>query len=920
MRFSTRLAAFGAVVLALCQVTSTRPARADATGVTLAKPRAGALPLRFERNDGQASAGTRFVARAGRQRVALTDDAAAMTLGDAVFSLRFDGAAATAAPAGEDEFAGRTNYLIGSDPSRWRRDVPSFRRVRRHDVYPGVDAVWDGANARLGLELDLTSDADLSKVALLVDGAEGVRLTTSGDLVVAAGGVEAAIRRPVLRTDGVASEGRFTLDGDGRVGVERVSARETAAPSADAVSLEYLIYIGGEPGNEGLTAVAADPAGHAYVTGYTASADFPTTPGSSDPSGPNGSDDVFVAEIDETGTDFVFATYFGGTDTEGPSSLAVDASGAVYVTGFTRSTDLPLAGNSLQTERRGAIDSFVAKLGGGGNALLYSSYLGGNTDVDFALGIAADDAGRAYVVGHSQSTNFPVTPTALTPQHPPSGGASAAFLTVLDTNAAGGASSLVYSTFFGGNGPGQAVDVAVDVAGRAYVVGEMDATDMPVTPTAYHGSIRGISDGFVLVLDPSKAGSAGLVYSTYVGGESYDDARSLALHDGLVYVAGSTSSQFLETTPDAYRTTPATTDPSDGFLLLLDPSRPDAAALRYATYFGGSGLDVAKDLAVDPAGNAWLCGFTLSIDFPTTADAIGANAPESDGYIAEISPTIAGSAGLLYSTYVGGRGGDEVNGIATDTHGNVFAGGDGMKLDIDATPTNIRQPSDDGNAFALKLRAPTTDLVLAATPLDPTPAPRGQTARVTYTITNAGPATARGVTLVYSVPAEATLASATDGAGVPLPVEAGATGDVRIATFDLAPGESASFTVAIDVSSSAGATITQSARVTSSVVEINAANNVVSATVDVRTYPKIVAVKVAAGTPFRVVVTGADFEPGAQVYIGGSASPWPNVKLKGTAKLTLKGAGLKALFPKRTPVEVRVVNPDGGAAVTTFTR
>lgn len=876
--------------------------------------------LRFEKNEGQADSSAMFVARTRSQTVEFERDGVRVEIGSAEVAVRFAGAAAE--PVAELAYSGTTNYILGSDPSGWRTGIPTFRRVREPNVAPGVDAVWTGEDGRLRCDLEVSPGADLASAAFSVEGTSAVRATTDGDLEMRTqDGRVLALAQPHVRDGGAAERvGRFRVEEDGRVRVsladEDAGAR-AGGSGADAVDVNYFVYLGGQLAGDVATGVTANAEGHAYVTGYTISPDFPTTSGSYTPHGPAGQDDVYVAELNENGTDLVFATYFGGTDLDIPQAIVVDAAGAVYVAGYTRSTDLPLAGPAAQATLRGTTDAFVAKFNSAGSALLYSTYLGGDTDQDFAFDIAVGDAGRAYVVGNTASPSFPTTPSALMRVMPAA--SVTAFVSVIDTQAPVGAPSLVYSTFFGGSVATQAFGVAAS-GGHVYVTGDVEASDMPVTEAAYQARSGGGADGFLLELDPARAGGAGIVYSTYLGGESTDIAQSLALHDGLVYITGWTTSNDFGATPNAYRAVPLSTNGfPDGFLLVLDPTKPFSSAASYGTYFGGTDVDIPRDIAVDASGSAWVCGITNADDFPTSADAAGPNAFNGDGFVVEISPRRPGSAGLVYGTYTGGRASDEANDIAVDAKGGVFVVGDGGPIDIASTPTEIPNPVDGLNAFVLSLRAPTTDLALSAGPLTPNPAPRGQTASVTYTMTNTGSATATDATLTLTLPAGVTIVSIVDGNGAQLPVPSG-TGDVRIATFDLAPGASASYTVTLAIPPSAGATVTVAAHVSTSVIDLNSANDTASEMVPVLTYPKIFSVKASKDGPFRIVIAGADFEAGAQVFIGDDPAPWPAVKQKGSTKLTLKGAGLKQRFPKRTSVTVKVVNPDGGSAVFAFVR
>jgi uncharacterized protein DUF11/beta-propeller repeat-containing protein len=693
------------------------------------------------------------------------------------------------------------------------------------------------------------------------------------------------------------------------------TADGATAPGTDAIALTYLEYFGAGS-LDFITGVAVGPNGHTYVTGTTLSDDLPTTPAAFQPTKPSplGFPDGFVAEIDTAANRVLYATYLGGTGDDAPSQIAVDAAGNAYVAGRTASTDFPVTASAFEGDQP-QYDTFLAKLDPSGSQLLYSTYLGGASDDEWATGVAAGTDGTVFVVGFTASSDFPTTEDALQTRI---GSDETAFVAKIDTNASG-PTSLVYSTFYGGNGATSAMAVALGANGVAYVSGSANATDLIVSPTAYQGALTGAFDAYVLVLDVGKPGADGLSYASYYGGEGGDYVTGVAEHDGLVYVSGETSSVALPTTPGAYRTQPSATTGSsvDGFLAVLDPSQPGSAALRYATYYGGAKDDEPLALAVDAAGNAWIAGTTFSDDFPTTADAAGHNAPDSDAFVVEIAPSLSGADGLAYATYLGGGAADTAYAAVAGPGGRVTVAGQTLSANLPG-PGHTPAPGN-GDGFVAELVAPTTDLALAASPFTPDPAPRGSTQEVTLTVTNEGPDPARGVMLSYDVPGGTRFDSALDGGGTPLPISSGTPGPIRIDVGRLTPGASSTYTLRLFVEPDAGGEITQSASVSSATIDTDPSNDTFRATVRAITYPVFGTAKLVK-PPVRLVIKGAAFQPGAQVFVGDDAAPWPSTRLKGSAQLTLKGRGLKDRFPKGAAVSLRVVNPDGGSVTGSFTR
>ena len=261
--------------------------------------------------------------------------------------------------------------------------------------------------------------------------------------------------------------------------------------NAAGSGLVYSSYLGGTSSDWG-QALAVDAAGAAYVTGYTQSTNFPTTMGAAQTTY-RGNTDVFVAKLNSAGSGLVYATYLGGTNTDYSHGLAVDGAGAVYVTGYTGSTNFPTTTGALQTTNAGGADVFVAKLNAAGSGLIYATYLGG-TSGEIGYGLAVDGAGAAYVTGQTGSTNFPTTTGAVQTAN---AGSNDVFVAKL--NAAG--SGLAYATYLGGTGNDGGYGLAVDGAGAVYVTGFTSSTNFPTTAGAVQTTNAGSNDVFIAKLD-----------------------------------------------------------------------------------------------------------------------------------------------------------------------------------------------------------------------------------------------------------------------------------------------------------------------------------------------------------------------------------------------------------------------------------
>jgi hypothetical protein len=635
-----------------------------------------------------------------------------------VVRMRFEGANPRAQISATDRLLKRTNYFIGNDPRKWHTDVPSYARVKYAGIYPGVDLVFYGNQRRLEYDFIVAPGADPKSIRLSLGGSERLRVDAHGDLVLSVSGGEVVLQKPVvyqmLKGERHEIEGNYVLEKGHQVTFS-VAAYDRSEPLVLDPVLNYSSYLGGTSDDQGL-GIAVDSAGDAFVAGTTFSTDFPTTANASNqgPLAGNLSGEAFVTEMNPTGTAEIYSTYLAGSIGESAFALALDSTGKIYLTGQTLSSDFPTTSNALkQQPNAGNLNvgtSFITKLDptqSGANQLVYSSYLGGTNGTglaggDAGQGIAVDANGIAYVVGYTDSTasttvtslpNFPIVNGFQTTLNSTNGNA---FLAKIDTTKSG-SNSLIYSTCMGGGGQNAgaipparllfgdaAFGVAIDTTGNAYITGATSSTDFPTNgsvaafQTAVHaGNIQGTA--FVTKIDTTKTGSASLIYSTYLGGEIFEEGFAIALGpNNVAYVTGTTDSLLYPTMPaGAFQTTGHTS--GNAFVSLIDTGKSGSASLTYSTYLGGSKGDTGNAIKVDSQGNAYVAGATSSdSDFPLTPGALQPAYPgaKADGFVSKLNPGGNGTADLLYSTYFGGSGcnaivncvsQDEADAIALDT-------------------------------------------------------------------------------------------------------------------------------------------------------------------------------------------------------------------------------------------------------------
>ena len=389
-------------------------------------------------------------------------------------------------------------------------------------------------------------------------------------------------------------------------------------------TLLYSTCIGGS-GNEWGRSIVVDAAGNAYVTGSTQSADFPVSPGAVDRvlDGPS---DVFAAKLDPTGSQLLYSTFLGGDGWEEGNDISVDGEGFAYAVGTTASANFPVSPGAFDSDLSGSgipSDVFVIKLDPHGEWLVFSTFLGGDSD-EFGEAIEVDMNGNVFVTGATLSDDFPVTPGAYKESF---AGAYDVFLTKLAPNG----THVDYSTYLGGSSFDGAHDIVLDPQGCALVTGYTMSEDFPITPGAYASPERGWMAAFVCKFNSH---GSDLEFSALIGGAQEEYGTGIALDPwGRAVIVGETFSQNFPTTNAAHDISLA--GRSDAFLLLLDP---EGIRLVYSTYLGGNHLDWGTGTGIDAEGRPLIFGEVHSSDFPTTPGAYSRDKKEQPTFFITCFP------------------------------------------------------------------------------------------------------------------------------------------------------------------------------------------------------------------------------------------------------------------------------------------
>ncbi len=656
----------------------------------------GSVPIQisFEPNVGQADAGIRFIARTKGSFVSLTRSGALLRVGGRGFGgsvatgvgLTFIGARPPPRIEGVGRLPGVSNYYLGSDPARWRTDVPHFSAVLYRDVYPGVDVRFHG-NAWGEVEYDfvVAPGADPSSIRMGIEGPEDLAVDAGGDLIGDLG--HARFVQPAPRIYQIAGGRRKDVKGAFVVSGSSVSFAVGGFDHTEPLVIDpviaYSTYIGGTGGDWDLQqTIAVDRQGAVYRCGGTDSGDFPVTPGAYQPR-LAGSDDAVVFKLNPEGTALEYATYLGGAGFDGAWGCTIDRQGDLFMVGRSHSSDFPTTVGAFQrtfaggdesicTEGFGGppgpCDGVVAKFDGQGR-LIYSSYIGGSGD-DETSAVRVDAHGDAYVAGITTSTDLPLPGGGYQQQN-----AGIADMYIAEVNPIG--SGLIAATYFGGTDfDGGDPALGLGPHGDVFAASSTSSMDLPTTGGAFQPAEAGGLDAFAVRLDRSLST---VRYSTYVGGTSDDAPESNLIVDrkGDVLLDGATGSADFPLVPGAYQ--PALGGGFDAWVAEFDPT---GESLLRSTYLGGSGDDFGSGAAVDRRGRLYEMTFSTSTDFPTKRAFQSANAGGLDMTVTQLSP---GGGRLLFSSYLGGSADEFGSTLALDPEGNLYADGCSESADFPVT-------------------------------------------------------------------------------------------------------------------------------------------------------------------------------------------------------------------------------------------
>jgi hypothetical protein len=583
-------------------------------------------------------------------------------------------------PIGVSKLQHRSNFFYGNDSSKWCTNVPNFQEIVYENIYNNIDLRYYSNDKGLKYDFIVHPSGNLNDIKLKIKGANKLFIDTNGDL-----GIQTSLGNLIdselliFQDDNNGQnkiESKFIVINDNTYGFGVIgdynknkkviidpliystfiggtndeyshgvvidtlgnayitgstlsndfpiskNANDTTHNgygdvfvlklNSNGSSIIYSTFIGGSDVECGIS-IQIDSKNNSYITGGTHSSNFPVTAGAFNTTY-NGMDDVFILKLNSSGSKLNFSTFIGGSNDDHCSEIELDSEENIYIIGETFSTDFPVSSNANDTTHNGFMDIFVLKLNSTGDDIIFSTYIGGST-TDAGRGIVIDNLNNIYITGGTNSIDFPITSGAINST------VNSMDVFVLKLNNSG--STILYSTYIGGNAGDHGTSITLDPLLNIYITGETKSDNFPTTSGAYNTKRNGITDVFVLKLNLTNFI---LNYSTFVGGNDDDEPKRIVIDTNRsAYVSGYTNSNNFPTTSNSYDST--YNGNRDVFLFKINPN---GSSLLYSTYIGGTSFEYGgvTDHILDLDDNVYITGNTYSTDFPNTT---GANDTTNNG-------------------------------------------------------------------------------------------------------------------------------------------------------------------------------------------------------------------------------------------------------------------------------------------------
>lgn len=614
------------------------------------------------------------------------------------YQVLFVGCNASAPVTGNDRRSYYHNYYLGKDPAHWSAGVPVYGNIGYDELYPGIDLKVYSRGNSMKYDFIAAAGADPSVIRLKFDGvvpkltrAGTLELRTSVNTVIE----QAPYVYQLIGGRKLEVKCHYTIDAGGQVGFAFPEGYNRTAALVIDPTLVFAGWSGSTSENFGACATY-DQAGNFYSTSSIGGPGWPVTMGAfqTTPGGGFGMGDIGLNKYNSTGTTLLYSTYLGGGDGDGAINILVNSNNEPVIFGGTGSTDFPTTAGCYKNTITATEDFFVTHFNAAGTALIGSTYIGGTDLEGFGDGdLKFDHLGNIICVSNTMSTDFPVTAGAY--QATNHGGFDLCLFKFNPT-----CSSLLFSTYLGGNNSDLAGALELTNTGNLAVCGGSASTDYPTTPGALQPALAAGTDAFVSVL---SANAATLLSSTYLGTIGMDIGVKLQVDiSDNIYVAGHTSGNY-PVTAGLYTNT-------DGALFVhkLTSTLGNIVSTRLAANDANMG-SAPFAFGVDDCGYVCYAVFTGDTSLPITAGAYQAG--PATMYIGQLNSSMTA---LNYATYLGSlNDGAHSHGQAVfDPLGNLYTS---LCMQTFTTTPGVWCPASqtggvfDGLSFKFKLDPQITD-------------------------------------------------------------------------------------------------------------------------------------------------------------------------------------------------------------------
>jgi hypothetical protein len=547
------------------------------------------------------------------------------------------------------------NYFLGKNKLKQVKNVSLYREVLVKNIHNNIDVRYYFENGKLRYDYIVNPNANPNQLNIIIDGALNINVNENNLTFTTSFG---KVTHTDLFVYQLVNGRKIKIQASWKKEKDYITFNIGNYDKSLPLIIDPLIfstYLGGS-NSESANKIKLDNNDNIIVCGSTNSLNYPTTPGAYQTTIGNYTN-IFVTKLNPMASSIIYSTFIGGTGNETCYSMAIDNLNNVYISGTTSSTDFPTTNGVVQPlYGGGGYDGFITKLNADGDSLIFSTFLGGN-NYETISDIALDNNKNIYIVGSTESNNYPVTLNGY--QQTFQGGLNDVIISKISPNG----NTLLYSTYLGGTDLESGTGIAVDMLENIYITGYTYSSDFPSTSNALQNNFNG---GNVDIFISKINNSGSLTYSSFFGGNNDETSSEIIIDtQNTIYITGGTNSTNFPITSNAYQAS-LTGVNNDAFILKININ---SNTILYSTYFGGWQNDYSNHIVLDNSGFLYITGKTASTVFPLSSDALQTNLSGSNDAFVSKMDTLGN---LIYSTYLGGNNYDIATCLTLNSLNNIY--------------------------------------------------------------------------------------------------------------------------------------------------------------------------------------------------------------------------------------------------------